>query len=70
MATDTMIRTQGTKILIDALGLQSATRFFTLIQREPFDYTKWQENLMEDMSVKEISDKAAKYRQQAMHTAN
>jgi len=27
------------------------------------DYTKWQENLMEDMSVKEISDKAVKYRQ-------
>jgi len=64
MATDTMIRTEGTKILIDALGLQLATRFFMLIQREPFDYTKWQENLMEDMSIREISDKAAEYRQQ------
>jgi hypothetical protein len=59
-----MIRTEGTKILIDALGLQLATRFFMLIQREPFDYTKWQENLMEDMSIREISDKAAEYRQQ------
>jgi len=64
MATDTMIRTEGTKILIDTLGLQLATRFFMLIQREPFDYTKWQENLMEDMSVREISDKASEYRQQ------
>jgi hypothetical protein len=64
MATDTMIRTEGTKILIDALGLQLATRFFMLIQREPFDYTKWQKNLMEDMSIREISDKAAEYRQQ------
>jgi len=62
MTTDTMIRTEGTKILIDNLGLQSATRFFTLIQREPFDYTKWQENLMENMSVKEISDKATEHR--------
>jgi len=62
MVTDTVIRAEGAKILIDALGLQSATRFFTLIQREPFDYTKWQENLMEDMSVEEISDRAAKYR--------
>jgi hypothetical protein len=59
-----MIRTEGTKILIDALGLQLATRFFMLIQREPFDYTKWQENLMEDMSIREISDKASEYRQQ------
>jgi hypothetical protein len=59
-----MVRTEGTKVLIDALGLQLATRFFMLIQREPFDYTKWQENLMENMSVREISDKAAEYRQQ------
>jgi hypothetical protein len=35
-----------------------------LIQREPFDYTKWQSNLMEDMSIKEINDKAAEYRRQ------
>ncbi|MDR2580249.1 MAG: hypothetical protein LBC85_04565 [Fibromonadaceae bacterium] len=34
----------------------------SFIQREPFDYTKWQENLMENMSVREISDKAAEYR--------
>ncbi len=62
MTTDTMIRTEGTKVLIDALGLQLATRFFMLIQREPFDYTKWQENLMEDMSIREISDKAQQMR--------
>ena len=64
MTSDTMVRTEGTKVLIDALGLQLATRFFMLIQREPFDYTKWQGDLMEDMSVKEISDKAAEYRRQ------
>jgi hypothetical protein len=34
-----------------------------LIQREPFDYTKWQNNLMEDMPVREISDRAAEYKQ-------
>ena len=27
-----------------------------------FDYTKWQENLFEDMSIKEISQKASEYR--------
>jgi hypothetical protein len=33
-----------------------------LIQREPFDYTKWQEHLFEDMSIEEISEKAAGFR--------
>jgi len=33
-----------------------------LIQKEPFDYTKWQENLFEDMSIEEISQAAAEYR--------
>jgi hypothetical protein len=33
-----------------------------LIQKEPFDYTKWQENLFENMTVEEISRNAAEYR--------
>jgi hypothetical protein len=32
-----------------------------LIQREPFDYTKWQENLFEDMTIEELSKKADEY---------
>jgi hypothetical protein len=59
---DTVLRNEGTKILIDALGLQNATRFFTIIQQEPFDYTKWQENLLEDSSIEEISKNAAMHR--------
>jgi hypothetical protein len=30
-----------------------------LIQREPFDYTKWQDDLFEEMTIEEISEKAA-----------
>jgi hypothetical protein len=37
-------------------------RFIMLIQKEPFDYTKWQENLFENMTVEEISKNAAEYR--------
>lgn len=59
---DTVLRNEGTKILINALGLQNAARFFTIIQQEPFDYTKWQENLLEDLSIEEISRNAATYR--------
>ena len=31
-------------------------------KKEPFDYTKWQENLFKGMSIEEISLKAADYR--------
>jgi len=34
----------------------------TVIQREPFDYTKWQENLFEGMTIEEIARKAAEFR--------
>jgi hypothetical protein len=33
-----------------------------LIQKEPFDYTKWREHLFEDMSIEEISAHAARFR--------
>jgi hypothetical protein len=28
---------------------------------EPFDYTKWQENLFEDMTIEELAKKADEY---------
>ena len=58
MKTDSEIRTAGLQILIDALGVVEAERFINLILREPFDYTKWQENLWNDKTVDEISTKA------------
>jgi hypothetical protein len=63
MKTDTLIRNEGMEILAKNLGLVEAERFIMLIQKEPFDYTKWQENLFENMSVEEISRNAAKYRE-------
>ena len=40
--------------------LETEAKLF--IQKEHFDYTKWQENLFEDMSIKEISQKASAFR--------
>ena len=54
----------GMKCLIDALGEVGAERFISQIIREPFDYTKWQRDLFEGMSVEEISAAAAKYCQE------
>ena len=62
MMPDTVIRSEGMKILSDNLGMVEAERFIMLIQRESFDYTKWQEDLFEDMSIEEISEKAAEFR--------
>ena len=61
MLTDTLLRQEGMKILSDRLGLVEAERFISLIIREPFDYTKWQENLYEDMTLDELCEKADTY---------
>jgi len=55
MYTDTILRNKGMRILISNLGSVEAERFITLINREPFDYTEWQQNLFEGMSVRELS---------------
>ena len=56
MRTDTEIRVQGLRALVDALGIVEAEKFISLILREPFDYTKWQQNLWPDRNVAEISE--------------
>ena len=62
MKTDTLIRNEGMEILAKHLGIVEAERFIMLMQKEPFDYTKWQENLFENMTVEDISKKATEYR--------
>ena len=58
MKSDTVIRNEGMKALFDNLGMVEAERFIMLIQKDTFDYTKWQEDLFEDMSIEEIHEKA------------
>ncbi|ESQ17392.1 MAG: hypothetical protein N838_29390 [Thiohalocapsa sp. PB-PSB1] len=55
MITDTEIKTKGFQVLAQYLGDIEAERFIALIQREPFDYTKWRQDLDEDLSLEEIS---------------
>jgi hypothetical protein len=62
MLTDTEIKLKGVKALTDSLGKVDAERFIALIQREPFDYTKWQRSLWDDQGIEEISRKAMKLR--------
>ena len=64
MQPDSVIRNEGMRILIKYMGLLEAKRFVMLMQKEPFDYTKCQENLLEDLSIEEIGRNAEEYRLQ------
>lgn len=58
--SDSVLRLEGMNVLIKELGEVDAERFISLIIKEPFNYTKWQENLFEEENVKELSEKAMK----------
>ena len=58
MKTDTEVRLEGLRALIDALGTVEAERFISLMLREPFDYTTWQRCLWAEKGVLEISKAA------------
>ena len=65
MTNDTLIRRRGMEVLLKNLGMVEAERFILLIRKEPFDYTQWQKELFDDMSVEAISAAAAAQREQA-----
>jgi hypothetical protein len=60
MYAEMTLRNEGMKILINKLGRVEAERFISLIIREPFDYTEWQRNLFNEVSVQELSNLAMK----------
>lgn len=62
MKTDTVIRNEGMRLLIEHLGKVEAERFISLIIREPFDYTEWRQDLWKDKTIKDISEAAMEYR--------
>lgn len=68
MTTDTEVKIQGVQALTNSLGCVDAERFIALIQREPFDYTKWQRTLWEGQSVETICRNAmASYEKPDVH---
>lgn len=61
MISDSEIKMTGMQSLIHALGEVQAERFITLIRRDDFDYTKWQQTLFNELSVSELSQEAQNY---------
>jgi len=60
--TDTVLKDEGLKILSKYLGLVEAERFIVLIRREPFDYTKWRQGLLNDVPLDTFLQNAQDYR--------
>jgi len=59
--TETLIRMEGMNALLEKLGKVDAERFVARIIKEPFDYTKWQENILNNMTVRELSKNASEF---------
>lgn len=65
MISNTELWAKGIRILAQHLGDVEAERFVALIQREPFDYTKWRQSFGGDGTVDEISRDAMTMRKKA-----
>jgi hypothetical protein len=59
---ETVLQQSAMRCLIEKFGHVNAERFISLMIKEPFDYTVWQKNLYEDMSVEELSRQAMECR--------
>jgi enterochelin esterase-like enzyme len=53
------IMSAGMKALRETLGILEAEIFITNIKTPGHDYTKWRENLWEDLTLRELLEKAA-----------
>lgn len=62
MITDTEIKLKGFDALVKALGEVTAERFIALIQKDKFDYTKWQRDLFENTELEKLSKSAMEFR--------
>ena len=54
---------RGINCLIQQMGVVEAEKIILIINREKFDYTKWQQHLFEDMTFEEIKEEAAAFSQ-------
>jgi hypothetical protein len=68
METETVLRQQGMRVLIEHLGRVNAERFIALMNREPFDYTEWRHDLFTGLSVRELSAAAMNAQKAWSHT--
>ena len=61
MRTTSVIMEDAMNCLIDKLGIVETEIFISNLIREPFDYTKWQHEKFDDVSLDDLCDKAIEY---------
>ncbi len=61
MKSDEAIKREGLAALKEKLGPVDMEKFIALMNRENFDYTRWRKELLEDLSLEEIAEKADEY---------
>jgi len=63
MKTDTEIRSDGIRALMQVLGTVEAERFIALINRERFDYTEWRKSQWQNETVESLATRARAHRE-------
>ena len=61
MVSNIEIMNRGIHCLLEKLGVVETGRFITVINRERFDYTKWQRERFDNMSSDEFNNAAVAY---------
>lgn len=61
MRTEQEIKQKGMEVLLNELGDVDTEIFIKGLIREPFDYTRWQQDLWANKNVNEINERAVEY---------
>ena len=61
MLTETEIKRKGFEALFEALGDLGVEKFISLLIHDPFDYTKWNQDLWREKTIEQISKEAMEY---------
>lgn len=64
------IMNTGMRCLKEKLGVVEAERFISVIIREQFDYTKWQNQYFTEMTDEDFHAKAVEYAKANPHRGN
>ena len=64
MTSDIEIMNKGIHCLLEKLGVVETERFIAVINREKFDYTKWQKQKFDEVSMDDFYHAAAAYSRQ------
>ena len=61
MMSNAELMDKGISCLIENLGTVDTERFISVLNKEKFDYTKWQRDCFDDMTLDELNELAAEY---------